>query len=207
MKTCPRAEGNYVASLGFPFLIVMLFSIHSKVWMGKQKLDGRCSHRTSDLFALPLIWDRQARDASLFYLSTVGDRWDVIVNEIVEVNRKGSLSAFRPKEAAFEVAEAFRQKFTFRPKEQFQQKIHILAEMTFFWLLSAKNFYWNKLIVCRNCTISAEFACFGSFRSFRLVLVSFGFRPKLRLLKSTLSVWAETLSVDLYEIVGRLTIG
>ena len=114
------------------------------------------------------------------------------------VNRKGSLSAFRPKEAASEVAETFRQKFTFRPKEHFRQKDHISAEIPFFRLLSTKIFHRNKLIVCRNYTISAEIASFGFFRSFRLVSVSFGFRPKLRLLKSALSVSAETLSVDLY---------
>ena len=109
---------------------------------------------------------------------------------------KGLSLGFRPKFSVSVSAKTFRQKLTFRPKEQFRQKWHISTQITFFRHLSAQFQNRNKLINGRNWPISAErmlfrskCLLFGFFLLFRLVSAFgrnlsylnelFRFRPKL----------------------------
>ena len=118
------------------------------------------------------------------------------------VDRKGSLSAFWPKESDSKTAETFRPKMIFRPKGHFQQKWYIYIIMVYngrnsffrqnFGMISA-NFFTERMIFLpklpyfgRNMILSASFGPFGYFRfvsafgrnsSFQNAL--FRFRPKL----------------------------
>ena len=112
------------------------------------------------------------------------------------VDRKGSLSAFRPKKSGSKVAETFRPKMTFRPKWYFRQKWDISAEIPSFGRISAwfRHILFTERMIFlpklpyfgRNMLLSASFGPFGYFRfvsafgrnsSFQNAL--FRFRPKL----------------------------
>ena len=107
---------------------------------------------------------------------------------------KGLSFGFRPKFSVSVSAETFRQKLTFRPKEQFWQKWHISTEITFFRHLSAQFQNQNKLINGSNIK-EGYFGPNAFFRFLPALSVSFGFRPKFKLFKWALTVSAETLSV------------
>ena len=83
-------------------------------------------------------------------------------------DRKGLVSAFRPKETALEAAETFRLSVSFRPKVTFRPKVLISAERGLFRpKLGAKSAH-NLAEIGRNEPLSAEIVSF----------VYFGIQPK-----------------------------
>ena len=86
---------------------------------------------------------------------------------LVVYDRKGPLSAFRPKETALEPAETFRLLVSFRPKDTFRPKVQILAERGLFRpKLGAKSAH-TLAEIGRNEPLSAEINTFGRNCLFR----------------------------------------
>ena len=84
-------------------------------------------------------------------------------------DRKGLVSAFRPKETALEAAETFRLSVSFRPKDTFRPKVLISAERGLFRpKLGAKSAH-TLAEIGRNEPLLAEINTFGRNCLFRSI--------------------------------------